>query len=661
MTTRTRKRPPARLTGTVLLAVTGLVAGAQAPAAASPDRTPQETHLHVAPWGDDGDPGTRGRPFRTVQRAQQDVRSLTARMRGDVVVDLHAGTYRLTQPLTLRENLGDSGENGHRVVWQPYRYGTSQEDDVVLSGGRDITGWTAAGDGSWTADAGDLETRQLYVDGVRARRASIGGTLPDLTRTPDGFTTSSTAPLGWQRPQDVELVFTGAFTWAEPRCGVASVSPVGGGAKITMKQPCFRRLVAIFGANGFPGTGVTPATIENDLSFLTQPGTFYLDRSVPGQHVLHYRPRPGEQVNRSTVVAASLERIVDAQGTDTAPLHDVTFRGLTFAEGTWLQPSTDEGFVHYLGGFFENGDGTQLAVSMSAKAQNMPGNVLFRRVEDVTVERNRFRRLGATGLELVGSDSVVRGNELTDISGGGVIVGDDRPETAGAVTEDDLVSDNWVHRIGVEYQGSTGIFGVRTTRLTIAHNQVNDLPSAGIVVGQAHNQNVRANGPVDPAKPHNSGARILGNLVFDYMNVLYDSGGIYTTFHQGTSWDDAAEISGNVIHDMQQPYWALYTDWGSSWIKLTDNVVYDFSFGSTGGCSFASLGAQITHLRFEGNFWADSGPVFWCGPVEDVTTANNTQLPADDTQFEAACQANPRCAAIVREAGLEPAYRDLLG
>ncbi|MEU8227935.1 right-handed parallel beta-helix repeat-containing protein [Kribbella sp. NPDC048915] len=436
------------------------------------------------------------------------------------------------------------------------------------------------------------------------------------------------------------------------------MSPFGTGSRITMDQPCFRRLIAIFGANGFPGVGLKPATIENDRTFLDQPGTFYLDRSEPGQHVLYYRPRAGEQLSTSTVVAPVLERIVDGQGTDTSPLHDVTFRGLTFAEATWLQPSTDEGFVHYLGGFFENGDGSVLAVSLSPQAQSMPGNVVLRRVKNVAVERNTFRRLGATGLELVGSDSVVRGNEFTDISSGGVLVGDDRPETAGTASEDNLVANNWIHRIGVEYHGGTGVFGVRTTRLTVAHNQLNDLPYSGIVVGQAHNQMVRANGPVDPARPTNSEARIVDNLLFDYMKVLYDGGGIYTTFKQGDSWHTAAEISGNVIHDMQQPYWALYTDWGSNWIKVTDNVIYDFVFGSTGGCSVPAL-AQIAHLRYDGNYWTDNGPTWMCGPVVDVTTTNNTQLPADHA--EAACQADPRCARIFREAGLEPIHRDLLG
>ncbi len=50
---------------------------------------------------------------------------------------------------------------------------------------------------------------------------------------------------------------------------------------------------------------------------------------------------------------------------------------------------------------------------------------------------------------------------------------------------------------------------------------------------------------------------------------------------------------------------------------------------------------------------------FWaCGPIERVTFTGNTVLPTDG--FEEACRATPACAAIVENAGLEPAYRSLL-
>jgi hypothetical protein len=117
--------------------------------------------LHVAPGGDDSAPGTAGRPFATVHRAQQEVRASTAAMDRDVVVNLHAGTHVLTEPLVLSDAAGDSGGNGHRVIWQAYGWGTPEQAAVVLSGGRPVTGWELDDEARniWRAEAGDLDTR----------------------------------------------------------------------------------------------------------------------------------------------------------------------------------------------------------------------------------------------------------------------------------------------------------------------------------------------------------------------------------------------------------------------------------------------------------------------------------------------------------------------
>jgi hypothetical protein len=74
--------------------------------------------LFVSPGGRDSWPGTKSRPFATLQRAQRAVRSRTARMSSDIVVSLRGGTYRLRRPLRLSAAGGDSGENGHRVIYQ---------------------------------------------------------------------------------------------------------------------------------------------------------------------------------------------------------------------------------------------------------------------------------------------------------------------------------------------------------------------------------------------------------------------------------------------------------------------------------------------------------------------------------------------------------------
>ena len=194
----------------ILVAVAG-VFGARVVAA--PAQSVGAVELFVSPSGRDSWPGTKSRPFATLKRAQRAVRSQTAAMSSnDIVVNLRGGTYRLRRPLRLSAAAGDSGENGRAVVYQAYGYGTGAQERVVISGGRRVTGWRRADnvDGAWRANVGDLETRQLFVDGRRARRTALGRGLPGKAiRVRTGYATRTTVPQSWRHPEDIELVFNG--------------------------------------------------------------------------------------------------------------------------------------------------------------------------------------------------------------------------------------------------------------------------------------------------------------------------------------------------------------------------------------------------------------------------------------------------------------------
>jgi len=338
--------------------------------AADPSEAQQ---LYVARWGNDSWPGTAGRPFATLERAQRAVRAKTAHMESDLVVSVRGGIYPLAAPLRMSDEAGDSGGNGHRVIYQAYGYGTARQEPVTISGGRTVTGWRpdTRRDGLWRADVGGLETRQLYVDGKRADRPTAG--VPrTLTLTNTGYTTTSTVPQKWQSPGDIEFVYR--YAYLEGRCGVAGISGTATRTTITMDQPCWELAKALYGPEQLP----TVHEAENSSSFVTRPGDWYLDRSRPGRHELLYRPRPDEDMRHATVVAPVLEALVTGTG-----VRDLGFRGLTFAYATWLAPNDPAGFA--------------AAWSMYMRPEGLltvPGAVAFHNAERVTFEGNRFTHLG---------------------------------------------------------------------------------------------------------------------------------------------------------------------------------------------------------------------------------------------------------------------------
>ncbi|PSK85031.1 parallel beta helix pectate lyase-like protein [Murinocardiopsis flavida] len=562
----------------------------------------EKSMIFVDPAGDDAGPGTFEAPFATLHRARDAAGPGT-------VVSLRAGTHRLTDTLIL------SAEHSG-VCYQAHGYGTAAQEEAVISGGRPVTEWAADADGTHRAEVPGPAPRQLYVGGRRVERAAIplDGTL---VRDDTGYTTEGTGPQSWYG--DVEFVYQGAYPWSEARCPVARISGDAHSTAIAMASPAFDRAARLYhsvitwdGPGAGDNNGVdSPTSAENSPAFLTD-GTF-----ATADGALHYRPLPGE--DPADAVVPVLETLLHARG-----VGDVAFRGITFAEATWRQPGTPDGFLHYHGNGYYNGGGLhtvtfaegQGQVTVPGTAESIPGNVVVEDSSRVTVEGCRFTRLGAVALEFRGdgADNAVLGSEITEVSGGGLVIGE------GARRH--RVEDNRIHRIGAEYRGSPAVLVSGTVDTTVAHNRVDTVPHNGIVVYEGR------------------GTRVLHNLVHDTMRVLADGGGIYISGPQGDSRDNGALVRGNVVRDTVTSYnFGLYTDYGAAWVTVEGNAVY-----RADAPVVLEVSPPLEHVAFVGNVWdADPGAA-----PDGVELAGNTVLPAE------AFDGDPRVAAIAAAAGPRP-------
>nr|WP_245694968.1 right-handed parallel beta-helix repeat-containing protein [Streptomyces antibioticus] len=641
------------------------VAALPSPAAALPAPTATPTQLYVAPWGKDSWPGTLDRPFATPARAQQAVRAQAPRMRSDLVVNLRGGTYDLKAPLRLSAAAGDSGRGGHRVIYQAYGYGTPRQEQVTISGGRQIAGWRPDQRlrGFWRADVGGLETRQLYVEDRRAARLTRHGTgFPGtLKATRTGYVTSSAVPRAWRNPGDIEFVYRAGYL--EGRCGVRGVSASARRTVITMDQPCWDLAQGLYG-----GTELleAPTSVENSPSFAPKPGSWYLDRSRPGHHELLYFPRSGQDMRRAKVVAPVLESLVTGTGRPGRPLHDIGFRGLTFAYATWLAPSEPAGFPAAWSMYLRPGRRGE-----DARLLTVPGTVAFRTAERITFEGNRFTHLGAQALELSenSSHNIVDGNAISDVSDGGILMGVVPPDRTGT-NRGNRITNNWIHHIGAEYHAASGVWDTATQETTIAHNQVNDVPYSGIL-----------SGPGDDLRGIMRRNRILDNRIYATNRLLEDGGGVYLRGEQGSSFADGAVISGNAVTDSKYGDWnvGIYTDDSTNWVTVEHNTVYNY-VASIGGCSEEWGDRPVQNVRFHGNFWDDAVPEWvarraypgaWppantqdpddkgCGDPHGLSFTDNTLLPPRNPGQ--ACAADTACAAVLANAGPLPSYRQRMG
>lgn len=313
-----------------------------------PPATPGPDTLHVAPDGR-GSSCSTAEPC-SLHTARQRTRALIPHATGDVVVELRGGTYRLTSPFRL--GVEDSGRPGHPVV---YRAGAGQTP--VLSGATRITGFSRVDTARniYRADVPrGTQSRELFVNGVRAVRARGPMNPSGFSAGATGFTTSDPSYASWVNPAQVEVVETHASR--QMRCPLASITrSATGGSDLTVDPACWNNNHHGVPNPGFPynpagQSGMNGISwLENAYQLLGTPGQFYLDTSA-GR--LYYVPRAGEDLATADVELPLATTLLEASGTPghLAPVNDTDWRAVY--TGSWGYSSGRDlgdmgGDVHY--------------------------------------------------------------------------------------------------------------------------------------------------------------------------------------------------------------------------------------------------------------------------------------------------------------------------
>ncbi|WP_172254109.1 Ig-like domain-containing protein [Saccharibacillus deserti] len=583
--------------------------------------------LFVSPQGSDTNTGTQSAPFATIERAQQEARALNDNMTGDIVVNLGAGTFALDETLNFAPE--DSGTNGHFVI-----YRGAGGEETVISGGSRITGWaeTVPGSGIYRAPAGNgLQTRQLFVDGVRAVRARSEGGLNRPNQIATGYTSRDTEIASWSDADELELVFEDV--WTNSRVRVQSVTQANGLAQITLREPGWTNV-----KNRTQTSATLPVYYENAIELLDEPGEWYHDRDAG---YLYYMPREWENLADAEVIAPGLEKLAAITGGSADnPVRNLNFENVAFMYSTWMRPSTDAGHSDAQNNHLRySGTPDQLA----------PAAVEVELANTVNFTGTTFAKLGITGLRMQNGvqNSRVEGSRFYDLSGGAVNVGQpnssDRnvynPEDTRLSMKNNDILNNVIHDIGVDYKSAAAVSAGYPLDMEISHNEMYNLPYSGVHIGYGWNKDF------DPVTQN---VKIENNLIYDLMGMgLHDGGAIYTL---GTTGGTAAEknlVRGNYIRNQLEANAALYTDEGSAYWKFERNVI-DLKDAPpwTSPVRWAMAYVPSIHdVEYVDNYTTTST---YTNNGTGVLFENNTVVPDANWPQEA--------QAIADKAGLESAY-----
>jgi hypothetical protein len=562
------------------------------------------------PLGDDSNTGTDAAPFATLDRARRAVRAINGSMSSDINVYLHGGKYELAQTISFDQN--DSGTNGFHVIYRNY-----PGEVPVISGGRRIVDWTRTTNRIFKASAQNLQFRQLYVNGVAAERARSPGS-DSYYRLQSWDASSRTLVIekdkisDWANLNQVEMHVL--MSWTVNVFRIASYSISGDYAIIVPMEP-ERTLM-------FPNDSVSrhlqrpnePYYFENAMEFLISPGQFYLNSNT---NEVFYMPRPGEDMTSAEIIAPSVETLISIHGTLDNPVRNLRFYGVTFAHSGWIAPNSQ--------GLFSNFN--------SYQSSGAPVSAIYMNAADsIRFERNNFHHIGgsALGLDWATHDTEVIGNVFSGISSNAINIGVTLNDNTTEVTLNDnttntrlkingnIIRNNFLTKVGTQYEASVGINLGASTGTVIEHNEISYVTYSGISEYSSDLENTL----------------IRYNNIHHVMTLLDDGGGIYTVSNLTGNF-----ISENYVHDIVGSPWRVFSSWvsgiyldeASTLITVSNNVVENDDIGLS------------LHRAF------DNTMVNYIYDVRE-NVSRNTFL-SDDTFDPSAVKAN---------AGIESDYQDIL-
>ena len=465
-----------------------------------------QTKLYVSPDGNDVNKGTIESPFKTLERARNQIRLLrTQNGEKSFTVFLRGGVYRFQEPFVL--NPEDSGNPGHPVVYQAY-----PGEEVVFSGSMPLKPeWKMYNDSIWVTSAKldnekGFTPRTMWVNGEAMPLARYPNLIP-RKRPFGGVAADCLSPsrvAGWKSPEGAYVHGMQHGKWGSMHYRLVDVK----------NNIPHLLLVSTNTTTMYNGAQLHKQDrfVENVFEELDAPGEWFYDQL---DRKLYYYPLKEVKDIRSLRFEVPVSsNIIRMEGSANNPVKYVNFEGIRFEKtrSTWFLTLEHLPVGDYA--IYRNAvvvlEGTEHCKISNCRFEQLGGNgiILSNYNRYSSVEGCRFEDLQANGIILVGSRDAMRDSpwcevtdeiDVKDLSRNwGYILSypvwkephrefeQSTDLTPGPKSENYprycKIDNNLITRIGELEKQAAGILLSMCAENTISHNTIYDLPRAGICI-----------------------------------------------------------------------------------------------------------------------------------------------------------------------------------
>lgn len=440
-----------------------------------------DSTFFVSPSGDDNNPGTKNKPFLTINKAKEAVIKTISEgaENEEIKVYIRGGTYYFDQTTIFKEEELSKGTN--KIIFSAFG-----DEIPVFHAGKKISGWSQvetrlpnlpenANGNVWVADipmeGKNNPARFLLTDSGPLVNAVSSGlhttenekTFENIKAVPtidqlSFFNFPKQSFRQWENLQDIEAVVRPYEGWIMNILPIKSLNMADSTAYTTI--PATYRVSRL---KGFWYEKQYNLWVQNAIDYLDEPGEWVIN-TLEGK--IYYWPKENEPEN---VYYPLLKEIIRVEGDqkNNKIIRNIVFHGITFIGGnrdTW--EDVDVGIQHDWA-FYDKSDAL----------------VRFVNTENCAVDECTFTNSGGGGVrfDFFSQNNKVVNSYFSNLGGTSILFVGYGPGGED-VNKNNLIVNNEIHDIGQSYWHSPGIFIWQSGGNRIAHNLIYDTPYTGIVI-----------------------------------------------------------------------------------------------------------------------------------------------------------------------------------